>query len=250
MCNIKKIFSVLIVIMLSIAAAAQPGGGGGGGGFGGGGGGFGGGGGGRGGGGGMPMGGDFGGGGRGGGMGGRGGNFGGGFGGWGASVINDSTALERTSANLTFVEGRGAGNAIRDDELKQILDSVQFEKFEAARKYFIESDNRETIGTILMVPTAILTLIAATHRSEDDPQLSNDLYIISGWLAIPALSFYISGRINRGKAKLAIEKIADDYNKELEIRQAAKLLQFEFEPTVLVPYDSSPGLGLTVSLKF
>ena len=205
---------------------------GGGGGFGGGGG--------RGGGGGM---GQFGGG------GGRGGGMGG-FGGWGGSSLNDSTALERYSGNLTFVEGRGAGNAIRDDDLKQLLDSIQFEKFEVARKKFIKGDNQETIGTLLLVPSAILTLIAVTHRSEDDPGLSKKLYIISGACVVPAVTFYTMGRIKRGKAKRAIDKIAEEYNNELELKQAAKLLQFEFEPTVFLPTDNSPALGLTVSLDF
>ena len=48
----------------------------------------------------------------------------------------------------------------------------------------------------------------------------------------------------------AIDKICDDYNHELELREAAKLLQFEFEPTVMIPIEHSPTLGLTVSLNF
>jgi len=236
--------------MLSIAAAAQPGGGGGGfgggggGGFGGGGGGFGGGGGGRGGGG-------FQGGGGGGfqgGGGGRGGNFGGGWGNY--SSVNDSTELIRLSGSITYAEGRGAGNIIRDDELKQIMDSILFQEYESTHKLFLKGDKQETIGVILALPTAILTLIAATHKAEDDPELSKTLYIISGALAVPTLTFYSLGRINKGKAKKGIDKICDSYNQELELKRAAKLLQFEFEPTVLVPYDSSPGLGLTVSLRF
>lgn len=239
--NLKRSISLFFILMISVVTFAQRGGGGGGG-FGGGGG--------MGGGGGFGGGMGMGGGGGFGGGGGRGG-MGGGFGGWGSfNTLNDSTALERVSANLTFVEGRGAGNAIRDDDLKQLLDSVQFERFDAARKKFIKADNKETIGTILIVPTAILTLIAATHRSDDDPGLSEKLYIISGALAVPALTFYCWGRIGRGKAKRAIEKIADEYNHEMELRQAAKLLQFEFEPTVFLPTDKSPAFGLTVSLDF
>ena len=158
--NLKRSISLFFILMISVVTFAQRGGGGGGG-FGGGGG--------MGGGGGFGCGMGMGGGGGFGGGGGRGG-MGGGFGGWGSyNTLNDSTALERVSANLTFVEGRGAGNAIRDDDLKQLLDSVQFERFDAARKKFIKADNKETIGTILIVPTAILTLIAATHRSDDDP---------------------------------------------------------------------------------
>ena len=239
--NLKRTITLFFILMISVVTFAQRGGGGGGG-FGGGGG--------MGGGGGFGGGMGMGGGGGFGGGGGRGG-MGGGFGGWGSfNTLNDSTALERSSANLTFVEGRGAGNAIRDDDLKQLLDSVQFERFDAARKNFIKADNKETIGTILIVPTAILTLIAATHRSDDDPGLSEKLYIISGALAVPALTFYCWGRIGRGKAKRAIEKIADEYNSEMELRQAAKLLQFEFEPTVFLPTDKSPAFGLTVSLDF
>ena len=239
--NLKRSISLFFILMISVVTFAQRGGGGGGG-FGGGGG--------MGGGGGFGCGMGMGGGGGFGGGGGRGG-MGGGFGGWGSyNTLNDSTALERVSANLTFVEGRGAGNAIRDDDLKQLLDSVQFERFDAARKKFIKADNKETIGTILIVPTAILTLIAATHRSDDDPGLSEKLYIISGALAVPALTFYCWGRIGRGKAKRAIEKIADEYNHEMELRQAAKLLQFEFEPTVFLPKDKTPAYGLTVSQNF
>ena len=241
----KRAITLFFILMISVVTFAQRGGGGGGGGFGGGG---------------MMGGGNFGGGGgmmggggqRGGGNfqggGGRGGM--GGFGGWGASTLNDSTALERYSANLTFVEGRGAGNAIRDDDLKQLLDSVQFERFEVARKKFIKADNKETIGTLLVIPTAILTLIAATHRTEDDPDLSKKLYIISGACAVPALTFYCWGRISRGKAKRAIDKIADEYNNELELKQAAKLLQFEFEPTVFLDRQNNTSFGASVNLSF
>lgn len=237
--NFKKILSVLIVTMLSIAAVAQPGGGGG---FGGGGGGFGGGGG-RGGGGGFQGGG---GGFQGGG--GRGGNFGGGWGNF--SSINDSTAIVRQSGSITFAEGRGAGNIIRDDDLKQIMDSVQFQKYESAHKLFLKGDKQETVGVLLALPTAILTLIAATHKSEDDPELSKKLYIISGIMAVPTLTFYSLGRINKAKAKKNLDRICDSYNQELELKQAAKMLQFEFEPTVFLPDDRSAAYGLTVSLNF
>ena len=148
------------------------------------------------------------------------------------------------------MEGRGAGNAIRDDDLKQLLDSVQFQRFEAARKKFIKGDNQESIGTLLLIPTAILTLIAATHYSDDDPTLSNKLYIISGALAIPTITFYSMGRINRGKAKRTIDQIADEYNSELELKKAARLLQFEFEPSAFIQRDGATSLGLTVSVGF
>ena len=241
--RIKRLLTVAFALLTATVAFAQRGGGGGG--FGGGGGNFGGGG------------GNFGGGGMGGqgggmnfqGGGGRGGMMGG-FGGWGGNALNDSTELERYSGNLTFVEGRGAGSAIRDDDLKQLLDSAQFQRFDTARKKFIKGDNQETIGTLLLVPTAILTLIAATHYSDDDPGLSKKLYIISGALAVPTVTFYCMGRINRGKAKRAIDGIADEYNHELELKKAARLLQFEFEPTVFIPIDSPSAFGLTVSLDF
>ena len=131
-----------------------------------------------------------------------------------------------------------------------MLDSVQFLKYEAAHKLFIKGDNRETIGVILGVPTAILTLIAATHQTDDDPELSKKLYIISGALAVPAITFYAWGTANKKKAKKTIEGITDEYNHELELRQAAKLLQFEFAPTVMLQREGPPGLGLTVSLDF
>jgi hypothetical protein len=237
--RIKKILSVIVVMMLSIAAVAQPGGGGGGGGGfgGGGGGGFGGGGGGRGGGGAQ-----FGGGGRGG--------FGGG-GGWGGyAVLNDSTEIERLSGSLTFVEGRGSGNAIRNDDLKQLLDSMQFLRYETAQRQFIKGDTKEGIGILCAIPTAILTLIAATHQSESDPELSQKLYIISGAMAVPTITFYTWGRLSKRKAKKTLETIANEYNHELELREAAKLLQFEFAPSVMLPMEGPPGLGLTVNLGF
>ena len=174
----------------------------------------------------------------------------GGFGGWGASVLNDSTALERYSGSITFTEGRGAGNAIRDDDLKQLFDSLQFLRYEYAHKQFIKGDNRETVGVILGLPTIILTLVAVTHRAEDDPELSKKLYAISGALAVPTITYYVWGRVTKGKAKRSIDKLVDEYNAELELRQAAKLLQFEFEPTVFLPNSQSPALGLTVSLNF
>ena len=158
----------------------------------------------------------------------------GGFGGWGANVLNDSTALERYSGSITFTEGRGAGNVIRDDDLKQLLDSVTFLKYQDAHKLFIKGDNRESIGVLLGVPAAIMTLIAVTHKKEDDPELSKKLYMISGALVIPAVTIYSIGRAKKGKAIKAINKICDDYNYELELKEAAKLLQFEFGPTVFL----------------
>ncbi|MGX8689429.1 MAG: hypothetical protein ACSW76_02150 [Bacteroidaceae bacterium] len=239
--RIKRLLTLLFVLAISTIAFAQPGGGGGGGGFGGGGGGFGGGGGGR------PGGGNFNGGNFNGGGGGRG-NFGGGWGNY--STINDSTALERLGGSITFVEGRGAGNIIRDDDLKQIMDSVLFQTYESAHRQFIKGDNKCSIGVMLYVPTAILTLIAATHQSEDDPDLSRKLYILSGCMAIPASVFYCWGCINKGAAKGRLQWVCDQYNQELELKQAAKLLQFEFAPTVFLPSNNSPALGLTVKLDF
>ncbi len=228
--RIKKFLSLLIVAMLSITAVAQPGGGGGGG--------FGGGGGMRGGGGGFQGGGGM-----------RGG--GGGFGGWGSfATLNDSTELERFSGSLTFVEGRGAGNAIREDDLKQLLDSIQFQRYEVANRKFIKGDNKESIGVMCGIPTAILTLIAVTHYSSDDPELSRKLYILSGALAVPTITFYTWGRLQKGKAKRTLENIADEYNKELPFKKAAKLLQFEFEPTVFLDKQNNTSFGASVNLTF
>ena len=174
----------------------------------------------------------------------------GGFGGWGANVLNDSTALERYSGSITFTEGRGAGNVIRDDDLKQLLDSVTFLKYQDAHKLFIKGDNRESIGVLLGVPAAIMTLIAVTHKKEDDPELSKKLYMISGALVIPAVTIYSIGRAKKGKAIKAINKICDDYNYELELKEAAKLLQFEFGPTVFLDRQNNSSLGASINLSF
>ena len=233
--RIKRFLSLLIVAMLSITAVAQPGGG------------FGGGGGMRGGGGGFQGGGFQGGGGQRGG----GGFQGGGRGGWGGyATINDSTELERFSGSLTFVEGRGAGNAIREDDLKQLLDSVQFQKYEIANRKFIKGDNKESIGVMCGIPTAILTLIAVTHYSSDDPGLSKKLYILSGALAVPTITFYTWGRLQKRNAKKTLENIADEYNSELEFKRAARLLQFEFEPTVFLDHDNRTSFGASFNLTF
>jgi len=233
--RIKKFLSLLIVAMLSITAVAQPGGG------------FGGGGGMRGGGGSFQGGGGQ----RGGGQRGGGGFQGGGRGGWGGfATLNDSTELERFSGSLTFVEGRGAGNAIREDDLKQLLDSVQFQRYEIANRKFIKGDNKESIGVMCGIPTAILTLIAVTHYSSDDPGLSKKLYILSGALAVPTITFYTWGRLQKRNAKKTLENIADEYNSELEFKRAARLLQFEFEPTVFLDRQNSTSYGATISLTF
>lgn len=233
--RIKRILTILFAVMVAATCYAQRGGGGGGG-FGGG------------------MGGGFGGG---GGRGGGGGNFQGGgggrggFGGWGGyATLNDSTEIERFSGSLTFVEGRGAGNAIREDDLKQLLDSLQFQRYELANRKFIKGDNKESIGVICGIPTAILTLIAATHYSSNDPGLSKKLYIISGALAVPTLTFYTWGRLQKGKAKRSLEELADEYNKDLPFKKAAKMLQFEFEPTVFIDGQNNSSFGATVNLSF
>jgi hypothetical protein len=233
--RIKKFLSLLIVAMLSVTAVAQPGGG------------FGGGGGMRGGGGGFQGGGFQGGGGQRGG----GGFQGGGRGGWGGfATLNDSTELERFSGSLTFVEGRGAGNAIREDDLKQLLDSLQFQRYETANRNFIKGDNKESVGVMCGIPTAILALIAVTHYSSDDPGLSKKLYILSGALALPTITFYTWGRLQKGKAKRELERIADEYNKDLPFKKAAKMLQFEFEPTVFIDRENNSSFGASVSLTF
>ena len=233
--RIKKFLSLLIVAMLSVTAVAQPGGG------------FGGGGGMRGGGGSFQSGGGQ----RGGGQRGGGGFQGGGRGGWGGyATLNDSTELERFSGSLTFVEGRGAGNAIREDDLKQLLDSLQFQRYEIANRKFIKGDNKESIGVMCGIPTAILTLIAVTHYSSNDPGLSKKLYILSGALALPTITFYTWGRLQKGKAKRELERIVDEYNKDLPFKKAAKMLQFEFEPTVFIDRQNNSSFGASVNLTF
>ena len=188
---------------------------------------------------------------RGGGQRGGGGFQGGGRGGWGGyATLNDSTELERFSGSLTFVEGRGAGNAIREDDLKQLLDSVQFQRYEIANRKFIKGDNKESIGVMCGIPTAILTLIAVTHYSSDDPGLSKKLYILSGALALPTITFYTWGRLQKGKAKRELERIADEYNKDLPFKKAAKMLQFEFEPTVFIDRQNNSSFGASVNLTF
>ena len=188
---------------------------------------------------------------RGGGQRGGGGFQGGGRGGWGGyATLNDSTELERFSGSLTFVEGRGAGNAIREDDLKQLLDSLQFQRYEIANRKFIKGDNKESIGVMCGIPTAILTLIAVTHYSSDDPGLSKKLYILSGALALPTITFYTWGRLQKGKAKRELERIADEYNKDLPFKKAAKMLQFEFEPTVFIDRQNNSSFGASVNLTF
>ena len=188
---------------------------------------------------------------RGGGQRGGGGFQGGGRGGWGGfATLNDSTELERFSGSLTFVEGRGAGNAIREDDLKQLLDSVQFQRYEIANRKFIKGDNKESIGVMCGIPTAILTLIAVTHYSSNDPGLSKKLYILSGALALPTITFYTWGRLQKGKAKRELERIADEYNKDLPFKKAAKMLQFEFEPTVFIDRHNNSSFGASVNLTF
>ena len=96
---------------------------------------------------------------------------------------------------------------------KQLLDSVQFQRYEIANRKFIKGDNKESIGVMCGIPTAILTLIAVTHYSSNDPGLSKKLYILSGALALPTITFYTWGRLQKGKAKRELERIADEYNK-------------------------------------
>lgn len=188
---------------------------------------------------------------RGGGQRGGGGFQGGGRGGWGGyATLNDSTELERFSGSLTFVEGRGAGNAIREDDLKQLLDSVQFQRYDIANRKFIKGDNKESIGIMCGIPTAILTLIAVTHYSSNDPGLSKKLYILSGALAVPTITFYTWGRLQKSKAKRELERIADEYNKDLPFKKAAKMLQFEFEPTVFIDRQNNSSFGASVNLTF
>lgn len=225
--NIRRFLTIAFLVMVSAVAFAQRGGGGGGGGFGGGGGGRGGGG-------------FQGGGGRGGGMG-RGGNWGGGFGG-----VNDSTAMERIGGTLYFVEGRNT--SIRDDDFKEIAGEELFERYDNARKQFIKGDNRASMATLLAVPASIITLIAAVT---DDKDLSHQLFITAGVVAVPTVTLYTIGWTKKKKAKNEMEKIAEEYNHELEIKEAAKHIQFDFGPTVMLDRSNSNMLlGATVGLTF
>ena len=108
----------------------------------------------------------------------------------------------------------------------------------------------DCLGILCAIPTAILTLIAATHQSESDPELSKKLYIISGAMAIPTITFYTCGRLSKRKAKKTLNTIADEYNYELELREAAKLLQFEFEPTVFLDRHNNTSFGASINLRF
>jgi hypothetical protein len=237
----KRTLTLIVALLVSAVVFAQRGGGGGGGGFGGGGGM-----------GGPGGGGGFGGGGRGGaGMGGgRGGNrgFNGGGGGFGrAGQADEGTPMIRMGASLYW--DNGSNNMIREDDLKKSLGDDEYAKYESARRLFIKGDNRESIGVMLYIPTAIVTLIAAV-KVEDEPDLSKTLFITAGSMFIPATTFFTIGHAKKVKAKRQLDDIAETYNHELELKEAGKHIQFEFEPAVFLPQDNSPALGLTVSLGF
>ena len=123
-------------------------------------------------------------------------------------------------------------------------------KYETSNRKFIKGDNLQSVGVLLGIPTAILTLIAATHRPEDDPELSRKLYIISGALIVPSVTFYTWGTLKKRNAKNALNSIAKDYNYELELKRAARMLQFEFEPTVFLDRQNQTSFGASVNLTF
>ena len=181
-----------------------------------------------------------------------GGNRGGGGprGGWGGmySAVNDSTPLVRLSGSLTFIEGRGADSPISDETLKTLMDSVMFQRYEKAHTKFIKSDRKSTVGVLLGLPAAIITVVAATQRSDDNPNLSRNLYITAGTLAVPAVAFYTIGAIGKGTAKRSLQQIADDYNVDMELKRASRMLQFEFAPTVML--QTAPTYGATLTLTF
>ena len=69
-------------------------------------------------------------------------------------------------------------------------------------------------------------------------------------MAVPTITFYTIGTLKKRNAKKTLDGIADEYNYELELRQAAKLLQFEFGPTVFLDRQSNTSYGASVSLSF
>lgn len=229
----KRAITLFFILFISVVAFAQRGGGGGGGGgFGGGG--FGGGGGGRGGGG-------FGGGGRG----------GGGFGGFGTynNVPNDSIPLKVTGGSLYFTEGRFANNPIREEELQEILNEELYSTYESAHKQFMKGDKQETVGVLLYLPSIVLTIVAATKYDEDE-HISPKLFTIAGASGLVASTFFCLGTINKSASRHRMRWIADTYNQELEFKEAAKHIQFEFGPTTLIDRERNIGLAATVNLRF
>ena len=225
----KRAITLFFILFISVVAFAQRGGGGGGGGFGGGG---------RGGGG-------FGGGGFGGGRG------GGGFGGFGAynNVPNDSIPLKVTGGSLYFTEGRFANNPIREEELQEILSEELYSTYESAHKQFMKGDKQETVGVLLYLPSIVLTIVAATKYDEEE-KISPKLYAIAGTAGLAASTFFCLGTINKSASRHRMRWIADTYNQELEFKEAAKHIQFEFGPTTLIDRERNIGLAATVNLRF
>ena len=225
----KRAITLFFILFISAVAFAQRGGGGGGGGFGGGG---------RGGGG-------FGGGGFGGGRG------GGGFGGFGAynNVPNDSIPLKVTGGSLYFTEGRFANNPIREEELQEILSEELYSTYESAHKQFMKGDKQETVGVLLYLPSIVLTIVAATKYDEEE-KISPKLYAIAGTAGLAASTFFCLGTINKSASRHRMRWIADTYNQELEFKEAAKHIQFEFGPTTLIDRERNIGLAATVNLRF
>ena len=102
---------------------------------------------------------------------------------------------------------------------------------------------------MLYIPTAIIATIAAVKHS-DDPDLSKTLYITAGSLFIPATALFTVGHIRKVRAKRQLDNIADTYNRELELNEASKRIQFEFAPTALLKHANDLYLGAKVNLTF
>lgn len=220
--NMKKTFTLIVLVMLSLTVFAQRGGGGGG--FGGGGG-------------------------RGGGgfsSGGRGG-----FGTYDSAYVNDSTTIMLNGGSLYFTSGRYSGSPIRDEELLDCMGEELFGKYEIAHKQFLRGDKQETIGILLYIPAVVVTIIAAT-KYDDEENLSPKLYTIGGSAAVAASTFFCLGTINKGIAKGRLRWIADTYNEQLEekLRDKSTASRLEFAPSLIGYSVNDLAFGATVRLTF
>ena len=69
-------------------------------------------------------------------------------------------------------------------------------------------------------------------------------------MAVPTITFYTWGMLQKRKAKKTLDNIADEYNNDLIYKRAARLLQFEFEPTVFIDRQNNSSFGATLNLSF
>lgn len=190
---------------------------------------------------------------RGGGGGGRGNGGNNNWGGnnWGnyQSAVNDSTPMVRTGGSLYWTKGRGSNNPIRESDLQECLGEERYADYEAARQLFIKGDNRENMGVLLYIPTAVVTLIAAVKHT-DEPELSRTLFISAGTALIPATTLYAMGQVKKRHARQQLDQIAAAYNKELELKEAAKHVQVELSPTAMFTGQNQLSFGASLLLHF